>query len=302
MLSRSDVLDPNLIALLSRKEIPGPPSSFPLRGAHQSSKRGASLEFSEHTEYSPGDDLRSMDWKVYAKSDRYFVKRFEDERQQRAVFVVDASASMAYGSRPGELVDSKYHSAAKIAVALASCLLRQGDSVGLELAGGDEKIFLPPRSGTPQLDAMIEILTRAEPAGVAGLNAVCRSVGDRLRSSASVFLISDFLDEETEDLHGIRLLKARGLSPRLIQLLHVDELDLPHESSVKYLDMEGAGSLVLDPLTIRKSYAEEIRAHVSLIARGAELHGAPYAFLSTDDDPGPVLARQVQMMRQMGAG
>lgn len=298
MLSRSDILDPNLISVLSQKEIAGPPSSFPLRGSHQSSKRGASLEFSEHTEYSHGDDLRNLDWKVYAKSDKYFVKRFEDERQQRAVFVVDASASMSYGAKDDGLVDSKYHLAAKIAVALASCLLRQGDSVGLELAGGENKVFLPPKSGMPQLDSMIEILSAAIPSGLAGLNSVCRGLGDRLRSAAAVFLISDFLDAEIEDFQGIKLLKARGLSPRMVQLLHADELDLPHENSVKYLDLEGSDALTIDPLAIRRSYAEEIRSHVTLIAKGAEHLGAPYGFISTNDDPAQVLSG---MARRMGA-
>jgi uncharacterized protein (DUF58 family) len=296
VLERADLFDPELMARLTRYEISGPPSSYPHRGLHRSPRRGASLEFSEHAEYTSGEDLRHLDWKVYAKSDRYFVKRFEDERLQRAVLLVDASASMAYGGRDGGLRGSKYHVASRIAVALAACLLRQGDSVGVHLAGGRERAYLPPRSGAAQLEAILEILGGAEPSGVAGLAESCGSLAERLGRGAAVFAVSDFLDEGEEDLPGIRLLRARRLSPRVIHLLHAEELDLPFENTTRFLDLEGPSNLVVDPLALRRAYAGEIRAFAESLSRAAGQLAVPYAFLSTAADPAPPLGRLLSQL------
>jgi uncharacterized protein (DUF58 family) len=241
--------------------------------------------------------LRNLDWKVYAKTDRYFVKRYEDERLQRAVFLVDASASMTYGSEPGGLLASKYHLAARVAVALAVCLLRQGDAVGLEIAGGGGRPHLPPRSGSAQLEAVIEVLGGASPAGVADLNRACEAVGERLRRSAAVFVVSDFLDEDQEDLAGLKLLKSRGLAPRIVHLLHADEIDLPYENTSRFVDLEGPGSQVIDPLTIRRAYREEILEFVRLVAHNAERLGVPYGFCSSSADPAAALGPLLRGLR-----
>jgi len=297
MLSRADLFDPELVARLSRREIPGPPSPHPHRGLHASARRGASLEFSEHTLYTPGDDLRHLDWKVLAKTDRYLVKRYEDERLQRAALLVDASASMRYGGENGSLKGTKYHLAAQLGVALAACLLRQGDAVGVAVAGGDERVWLPPRTGSAQLDALIEVLGSVRPAGVAALEGACRGVGERLKRDAAVFVLSDFLDEGQEDLAGVRWLRARGLSPRVIHLLHPHEVDLPFENTTRFLDLESPADLVIDPLPLRRAYREEIASFVRALARSAEALGVPHAFVAGAEDPAPALGA---MLRRLG--
>lgn len=299
MLDRSDLFDPELVSRLTRRGLSGPPSPYPHRGIHRSPRRGASLEFSEHTEYTPGDDLRHLDWKVYAKSDRFFVKRYEDERLQRAVLLVDASGSMQYGAELRGLRGSKYHLAARVAVALAACLLRQGDAVGLQVAGGEEWAYLPVRAGSAQLESVIEILGEVTPGGVAGFTEGCKALGERLRRAASVFLISDYLDEEEEELAGVRFLMARRISPRMIHVLHAEEVVLPFENTSKFVDLEGPGNLVIDPLPIRRAYTEEIHAFVRQMARQADLLGVPYAFFTSADDPGPVLGR---LLHNLGRG
>lgn len=291
MLDRADLLDPALVARLSRPEIAGPPSPYPHRGLHRSPRRGASLEFSEHTLYARGDDLRHLDWKFLAKTDRYLVKRYEDERLQRVILLVDASASMVYGGEEGGLRSSKYHLAARLAAALAACLLRQGDAVGVKLAGGGEGAWLPARSGSAQLGAVLEVLGSARPSGDAALGASCRGVGERLRRDAAVFVLSDFLDEGDERLEGVRLLRARGLAPRVVHLLHADEVDLPFENTTRFLDLEGPASAVLDPLPLRRAYREEITSFVRALAREADVLGVPHAFLTGADDPAPALGR-----------
>lgn len=298
MLDRADLYDPGLVARLSRWAIPGPPSAYPQRGLHRSPRRGASLEFSEHTEYTAGDDLRHMDWRVYAKTDRLYVKRYEDERLQRAALVVDASGSMAFGGS-GEVRGSKYHRAARWAVAVAACLLRQGDAVGLYVAGGaDGGLALAPRGGLGHLGALIEALARVGPAGPARLGTAAEILADRVGRSAAVFVFSDLLDPEAEGLEPFRVLRARGMAPRVCHLLHPDELDLPFEDTTRFLDLEGPAELVLDPLAVRRAYREEIEAYRSAVAARAEAQGIPYAFVTTHEDPVPALGRILAAVRR----
>jgi uncharacterized protein (DUF58 family) len=288
VFERSDLYDAELVARLSGGTVQGPPTLYPQRGVHTSHRRGASLEFSEHTEYSPGDDLRNLDWKVFAKTDRYYVRRYEDERLQRALFVLDASASMSYGGAPeGDkvLLGSKYHLAARIAVAAAACLLRQGDAVGLLLAG-PSRPYLAPRSGSAQLEAIIEVLARAEPAGQAKFSEACRDAAERLGRAASLYAVSDFLDEEDETLAVFPILRARAVSPRLIQVLHPDEVDLPFDQMLKFTDLEGPGFLVADPDALRAAYAEEIRAYVEGLQGRAFGAGIPYVLARTAEEAG----------------
>ncbi len=299
MMERAELFDPELIARLASRDLPGPPSPHPQRGVHRSPRRGASLEFSEHTEYSPGDDLRHLDWKVFAKRDRPFIKRYEDERLQRAVLVLDASASMGYGGGAADLRGSKLQFAARLVVALAACLVRQGDAVGLQVAGGEERLFLPPRGGSAQLQAIVETLCGVRPSGEAQLDGTCRNLGERLGRAAAVFLVSDFREPEQEELAGARALAARGVAVRLVQVLHAEELDLPFDNTTRFLDLEGPGDLTLDPVPLRRAYAEEIRAFVQALARSAERAGLPYAFTSTGADPAPALVR---LVRRMGRG
>ncbi len=298
VLDRRDLYDPELVSRLVRWGVPGPPTAHPQRGIHRSPRRGASLEFSEHTEYAPGDDLRHLDWRIYAKTDRYYVKRYEDERLQRAVLVVDASGSMAYGGRPGEVRGSKYHAAARYAVALAACLLRQGDAVGLAFAGGRGGEGLPPRTGRAHLGALIDVLARAEPEGRAGLIRTCEALADRLGRAAAVFLFSDFLDPEDEALPGPRLLAARGIAARVVHVLHPDELDLPFDDVCRFKDLEGPGSIVVDPEGVRRAYREEIEGFRRRVAGAAEQLGAPYAGVVVGDDPVPALGGLLRRARE----
>lgn len=296
MLNRSDILDSDLVARLSFQTAPGPPSPFPHRGIHSSPRRGASLEFSEHVEYTPGEDVRDMDWKVYAKSDRYFLKRYEDERLQRAFFLIDASNSMRYGASAEELLKgSKFHTAARIAAALASKLIHQGDAVGLGFAGEEENSFLSPRSGRHQFEAIIDLLGSGRLGGKARLRDGWNSLGERLRGSASVFIISDFLDHGRAGLEDLGVLAARGIKARLIHLLHRDEVDLPFENTTRFLDMEGPDFEVLDPDAVRSAYIEEIAGFARDLASSADHLGIPHAFIVSDEDPVPAIS---ELLRQ----
>ncbi len=297
MLEREQVFDPELVLALSRHSPGGQPSPYPQRGSHPSRMRGASIEFSEHTEYTPGDDLKHLDWKLYAKTDRYYVRRFEDERLSRTVLVLDASNSMSYGGGAVEggvnpLVGSKYQLAAKVCVAIAACLIRQGDAVGLYVAS-EAPYYIAPRAGGSQLEALIDVIGRTPPAGHADLAAAYRDAAGRLGSQSTIVAVSDLLDEEVEGLGFLAGLRARSIESRLVQILHHDETGLPFDRMLRFLDLESDAKLVLDPEAVREAYIEEIRAHVQALGRDAHEAGAGFALVRDTEEAaaklGPLL-------------
>jgi uncharacterized protein (DUF58 family) len=296
LLDRNALYDPELVSSLARRRFVGPPSPHPQRGPHLSHQKGASLEFSEHTEYNPGDDLKHLDWKVFAKTDRYYVRRFEDERLARVMIVLDASASMLYGGEGDELAGSKYQLAARVAVALAACLLRQGDAVGVSVAC-EEPFFVMPRPGTAQLDAIIETLGRQVPAGRAELGTLCESLAAKLGRSTVVIAVSDFLDEAETDLIAFGLLRARGVLPSLVHILHHDEIDLPFEQTFRFQALESEANITLDPEAVRQAYQEEMRWFVEgLKARAASL-GMPYTLVRDTDEAAKRLGAVMPRLR-----
>jgi len=299
VLDRADVTDTDLAVRLRTHEVPGPPTLFPYRGTHASPRRGASLEFSEHREYTPGEDTRDLDWKLFARTDRYHLKRHEDERLQRALFLLDGSASMGFGaSEDGRLTGSKFHHAARIVWALSTLLLHQGDAVGLSVAGGRNQAHLLPGSGRHQAEAVTEILTETVPDSQADLSTVMETLGERVKDAAALFVLSDFLDDPLRDLETLQLLGVRGLRPRLIQILHRDEVDLPFDTTTKFVDMEGPDTLTLDPEAVRRAYGDEIRDFVREVSETAERLAIPYIFLITDEDPVPALHSLIWQVRR----
>lgn len=282
MFERSDLHDPELAAALSRRAIAGPASPWPQRGGHASRLRGASLEFAEHTEYSPGDDLKHLDWKVYAKTDRHYVRRYEDERLSRVTVVLDASSSMAYGGEAG-LIGSKFQLAAKIAVALISALLRQGDAAGLLLAG-PEPFALAPRPGAAQLEAALAALQNAKAGGSMPVTPACADAAQRLGSSGTLVVVSDFLHEEDEKLSFLAGLGARGIGAKLVCVLHPDETGLPFATPLKFTDLETEAQITLDPDSVRAAYVREIRAHLEGLAATAAGYGAGFALVRSGNE------------------
>ena len=175
-----------------------------LSGLHRSPHQGQSVEFAEHKEYAPGDELRHLDWKAYGKFDRFYVKRFEHETDLRAFLVLDASASM--GFRSGER--SKLDIACTLAAALSYLLVRQQDACSLLVCHGKKVQYIPPRAGAGHFQALLQTLAGVEPEGKMDLGHVAEVVSEKARRRAAVFVLSDLFDP---DEHGLtRLLQLRG--------------------------------------------------------------------------------------------
>lgn len=305
MLERADILDPELTARLAGAAFSGPPTPAPHHGVQPSPRRGIGMEFAEHVEYSPGHEISSIDWKVFARSDRYYVKQREDERLRRVVFVMDTSASMIYGAASAlDLRGSKYQFAAKIVTSIARCLVSEGDAVGLMLAGGGEfvylppsggdLVYLPPSGGKKHFEALLEIVSGGIIAGNGRLSSACAEAAERLKRNATMFIVSDFLDEDSGLDEILRGMLPRGIAPRLIHVLHSDEVEIPQEGTTRFIDIEGDDSLVLDPDLIRKAYNEEVRGFLREMSESAAKSGIPYAYCETGRDPAEPLTALIR--------
>jgi uncharacterized protein (DUF58 family) len=214
-------------------------------GMHRSPYRGASVEFADHRQYVQGDDLRHLDWKVYARTDKNYLKEYEQETNLTCVLVVDCSESMSYRSDDAPM--SKHEYATCIAAALAYLALRQQDSVGLALF--DERVtkFLRPSNNPAQWKTLIRELLSATGPGKTSLRAVLDELAERLRQRSLVVVISDMFDEPRRTLKGLRHLRYRQHETIVFNVWDPAELTFPFVGPTRFEGLEGRGPLLTDP-------------------------------------------------------
>lgn len=260
-----------------------------MAGRHRSPSRGGAHEFAEHRPYAPGDDLRRVDWKVYGRTDRWYVRESEEETNLRATLVVDASASMGWGS-PGQV--AKWEYARAVAAAVAHLLLAQQDAVGVAVFSDALDAFVPPRGGRAQRARVLEALERAAPRGITSPESPFRRLAERLPRRGLLVLVSDLLGPTERFLPGLRYFRARKHEVVVFHLLD------PAERSLARL---GRASAVADVETGRV-LREELEALAPGYERAlAELEGAyraqahdrgfDFVPLSTDEPIGVALGR-----------
>ena len=228
-------------------------------GQHKSPFKGASVEFVEHRDYYPGDEIRHIDWRAFGKTGKYYVKEFEDETNLRCTFMVDFSRSMEFGGDEAGVKKSDY--GRTIAASLAWFLIQQRDAVGLATFDRDVREFIPPRYRQDQLKTILGRL-ETQPAGQA--TDLCQAL-DKLASLVGkrgmIVLVSDFLTPIAELERSFNLFTAAGHDVRAIQVLHPRELDFAFEDAAIFEDMESGQNLILDPGLAREAYLEKIKAH-----------------------------------------
>jgi uncharacterized protein (DUF58 family) len=249
-----------------------------MAGMHRSSLRGLSVEFAEHRPYTPGDELRRVDWKLFSRQDRYYVKEYEAETNLRAHLFVDASASMGYA---GSGI-SKYDCAATLAASLAYLMLLQRDAVGLVVMGAGAPRVIPARSQPHHLHAIIAELEAARPAGVADVRAALADVAGRMHRRGLCILISDLLDDPQGLEQGLRHLHHRRNDLMVLHLADRDELELPFGKLTLFRDLEGALELTTDPREIRREYRAAMGEHLEHVRALCRRSGADYDLLVTD--------------------
>jgi uncharacterized protein (DUF58 family) len=248
------------------------------RGLHRSPYHGFSVEFSEYRAYVQGDDPRHLDWKVLARSDRSFIKKFEDETNLRCQLVVDHSRSMQFGSGP--LTKADY--AATLAATLALFLMQQGDAVGVTTFGDALQEHLPPRNRPGHLRRLMLELEKPAPAGGTALDLSVRQLADLLRKRGMICLVSDLLAPVETLERQLALLGAMGHDLVLFHVMDRAEIDFTFDKAAHFRDAETGAERFVDPAAARATYLENLQAHREFIRRACERQGIEYHWAPTD--------------------
>lgn len=246
-------------------------------GLHSSKFRGQSLEFAQHREYSFGDELRHLDWKIFGKSDRYFVKQYEEETNLKAHILLDASGSMNYGS--GGL--SKVEYASFVAASLAYLMIKQGDSVGLTVYGDGIKKNISSRSGMSHLSVILDTLERLPSGGETDISKVLMDFSALIKKRGLIIIISDLLDNQDS---VIKAVKNYRFAKHDVMVFHIldrmeEKLDMP--GNILFENMENGSSLITEPEIIKDEYNKLISAFLERYK--TEFHRADidYSYFNT---------------------
>lgn len=249
-----------------------------LSGLHKSPHHGQSVEFAEHKEYAPGDELRHMDWKAYGKFDKYYVKRFEHETNLRAFMVVDASGSMAYQS--GAL--SKLQVATVLSGALSYLLCRQQDAAGLTVLSGAGFSDIPPRSSAGHLTTVLEALEALKASGTTDLFGAADHLAERVTRRSLICVFTDLLDDREEALKRILQLRARRNDVAIFHIVDPDELTFPFDDPTLFTSMEDERRVEVNAREIRQSYLEEFERFLSRVKGACAEADVDYQLVRTD--------------------
>ena len=258
-----------------------------LSGMHKSPHQGQSVEFAEHKEYAPGDEIRHLDWKAYGKFDRYYVKRYEHETNLRGVLLVDASASMGY--RSGAL--SKLEVATTLAGAMAYLLVRQQDAAGLTISAGGALQEVPARASAGHLNLILGRLEGLEAAGTTDLLTAADHVAEKVRGRALVCVFSDLLDDRAEAFKRLLSLRQRRNDVALFHVVDPAELDFPFDDPTLFLSLEDERRIEVNAREIRESYLEEFRSFLDRTRAACAEADVDYERVRTDEPLDQVLLR-----------
>ena len=249
-------------------------------GAHRSPFKGASVEFRQHRAYVPGDEPKRLDWRILGRTNRPYVKEYDEETNLRCAIVLDCSGSMLY--RGEHAVATKFDYAVKLVASLAYLMLARTESVGLALVSQRLNRWIAPAARSQQLPRLLEELERAVPAGPAQPNRALREVGDHLGRRSLVILVSDLIAPVSVLREGIARLHHDRHELILLRVLDRDEVTFPFRSASRFNGLEGEAAQLLDPAMIRKTYLENFRRHEQELKDVSQLLGAELATLVTD--------------------
>lgn len=273
-------LDPAVVARLGTLELRARTivEGF-LTGLHRSPFKGFSVEFAEYRQYMPGDDLSTIDWKVYARSDRHYVKKFEEETNLDCHILLDVSGSMGYGSRG----ITKFEYAQCLAASLAYLMNKQRDGVGL--TAFDENIvgMLPASARSGHLRAMLVTLERLELGKKTNVAKPMHQLASAITKRGMVVLISDLLDEPDRVIKGLKHFTFRGTDVVVFHVLDPHELEFPFERATRFQDMESDQEVMAVPAVVRQHYIEAMQALIDRYKRELGGSGIDYHLLTTRD-------------------
>lgn len=248
-------------------------------GLHKSPYQGFSVEFAEHREYVPGDDIRHVDWKVWSKTDKLYLKQYEEETNLLAYLLLDTSESMGYASE-GNVTKLQY--AKFIAAALGYLVLQQQDSVGLATFDDRVERYLRPSGQPSHLKELFHLMDGAPARAKSDLSVIFHDLAERFQKRGVVVVLSDLFDDPARILAGLRHFRHRRHEVIVFHLLDPAELDFPFRSTTLFRGLEGLGEILTDPAGLRRAYQAEIQAFCTELKRGCQTANIDYLQLRTD--------------------
>jgi uncharacterized protein (DUF58 family) len=268
-----------------------------LAGLHKSPYKGQSVEFLQHREYVRGDDLRRVDWKVWGRQDRLYVKEFEEETNLRLALLVDASASMDYRSGPL----SKYDCAATLAASLAWLALSHGDAAGCAVFDDKVRASVPARTKRSQLTSVVEVLETPRGGRGTAFMPVLRSLAETLPRRGLVVVVSDLLGDRDGVFKGLQMLRKQGHDLVLLHVLDDDELDFPFDGPTRFEGLEIPDHIACNPRALRAGYLAALEDFLADVRRQAAAARCDYSLVRTREPLDAALVKFLSRRARMPA-
>ena len=266
-------------------------------GLHPSPFHGFSVEYSEHRAYQWGDELKYLDWKKYGRSDKLYVKQFQQETNVNVYLMLDSSKSMSF---KGDYGISKMDFGCYLAAALSYIMLKQNDSVGLSIFNNKLNTWIPPKSCTTQLNLILKTLQKNEPAGQTDLASVLHTLAERSHRRGIVILISDLLDNIEDIKSGLAHLKYLKHDVIVLHTLHSQELKLDYDEQVLFEDLESGLTTRVFPRSIQKAYQQNVQKYLDEIRYLTGVNEIDYYLLNTSEPMDKGLMAYMNRRRRMG--
>ena len=251
-----------------------------LSGHHRSRHTGSSVEFADYKDYTPGDEIKHIDWKMVAKTDKHQIKQFEQSTNLKATILLDTSGSMGYLS-PNPKTMNKMDYARTLVASLSYLFLKQYDAVGLSLFNESLINYVPPRSKPSHFKHILHELAALSPSGVTKIEDVIQSIVERLHGRGIVIIVSDFLTKESSIEKKLKLLVSRGLEVIIFHILDSDEVSFPFNGDIIFESLEDDLPIELDPVDIRETYQRAIQDQITYYRSHCAKLGIDYIFLET---------------------
>jgi uncharacterized protein (DUF58 family) len=267
-----------------------------LTGRHRSPYHGFSVEYLDHRAYTPGDEIRSLDWKILARTDKYYVKLFQDETNLRAYILLDCSRSMTFQS--GKV--SKLDWGSYLAAALAYLMLHQNDAVGLVLFDRETREYLSPRARPTQFRRLLDVLDHPPAGGDTDVGTMLHQMAERIKRRGLVILISDLIDDLNKIANGLQHFRHNNHEVVVFHVMDDAELTLPYDRLTRFKDMEGVGRVVANPKSLRARYLARIRAFIDGLKTACFERGISYHLANTKEPYDQFLAAYLEKRARMG--
>lgn len=250
-------------------------------GKHRSPYHDFSAEFADYRPYVPGDEIRALDWRALARTDRLYVKLYRKETDMSGYLLVDTSASMGYAGADGDGGTTKLEYCRFLAAAISYLMLKQGDRPGLATCDEALRAYIAPGGSMPHLHRVLHGLETAQAGGATNVAASLKALFPLARRRGLLVVMSDLLEDPADLFHSLSMFLHCGFAVLLFHVLTDDELNLPKAAAARFTDTEGAGAIDAEPAAVRSAYRAEIRAWLDELSSGAKARGIHYRLLST---------------------